>query len=88
MIGSCGANTVLGNLLVQNNPGSVTVGANGNGNVVSGNTNVSGNTGGGTITANSVTGNCTLSGDKPGIVGSANTTSKGNNQCNTTSAGA
>lgn len=87
-IGGCGSNTILGNLLVQNNPGPVTIGAAGSGNVVSGNVNVSGNTGGGTIAGNAVTGNCTLTGDKPGIVGSANTTGKGLNQCNTTSAGA
>jgi hypothetical protein len=88
LIGSCGGDTILGNLLVQNNSGPVTIGASGNPNVVSGNVNVSGNTGGGTITANKVTGNCQLTGDTPGIVGSANTTGKGQNSCNTTAAGA
>jgi hypothetical protein len=90
VIGSCGGNTVLGNLIVQNNSGTVTIGATdiSNANHVSGNVTVSGNTGGGTIINNSITGNCLLNGDKPGIVGSANNTGKGNNQCNTTSAGA
>lgn len=90
VIGACGGDKVLGNLLVQNNSGKVTIGATGtgNGNTVSGNINVSGNTGGGTITGNSANGNCQLTGDKPGIVGSSNTTGKGNNQCNTGSAGA
>jgi hypothetical protein len=88
LIGSCGGNTVLGNLLVQTNSGNVIIGAAGSGNKVSGNINVSGNTGGGTITSNAASGNCQLSGDKPGIVGSANTTGKGNNQCNTGAGGA
>jgi hypothetical protein len=88
LIGSCGGNTILGNLLVQNNSGNVTIGAAGSGNSTSGNVNVGGNTGGGTITKNTTTGNCQLSGDMPGIVGSANTTGKGENRCNTTSAGA
>lgn len=93
LIGSCGGNTVLGNLLVQGNGGTVTIGppggGTGTGNTVNGNINVSGNTGSGsTITGNKAVGNCQLSGDKPGIVGSANTTGKGNNQCNTGSAGA
>lgn len=90
LIGSCGGDTVLGNLLVQNNSGQLTIGAtgSGNGNAVSGNINVSGNTGGGTLTGNSASGNCQLTGDKLGIIGSSNTTGKGNNQCNTGSAGA
>lgn len=91
LIGSCGSNTILGNLLVQSNSGTVTIGPSGGGtgNAVSGNINVSGNTGSGsTITSNHAAGNCQLSGDKPGIVGSNNTTGKGNNQCNTGSVGA
>jgi hypothetical protein len=90
VIGSCGGNTILGNLIVQNNSGTVAIGATdiANANHVSGNVTVSGNTGGGTIINNTVSGNCLLGGDKPGIVGSANNTGKGNNQCNTTSAGA
>jgi hypothetical protein len=88
LIGSCGKNTILGNLLVQNNSGNVTIGAAGSGNTISGNVNVSGNTGGGAITNNTASGNCQLSGDKPGIVGTSNTTGKGQNQCNSTSAGA
>ena len=86
--GTCGANTILGNMNVQNNSGPLSIGATGSGNAVSGNANVNGNSGGGTMTGNAVTGNCQLSGDKPGIVGMGNTTGKGNNQCNTTSAGA
>ena len=88
LIGSCGSNTILGNLQVQTNSGQVTVGASGNGNVTSGNTIVQGNTGGGTLTANRSGGNCLLSGDKPGIVGTTNSTKGANNQCNTGSAGA
>jgi hypothetical protein len=88
LVGSCGGNTILGNLLVQNNSGNVTIGAPGAGNRVSGNISVSGNTGGGTMTGNTASGNCLLSADKPGIIGTSNTTGKGNNQCNTTSAGA
>ena len=88
LIGSCGSNTILGNLQVQNNSGQVTIGASGNGNVTSGNTIVQANTGGGTLTANSSGGNCLLSGDKPGIVGTSNSAKGANNQCDTGSAGA
>jgi hypothetical protein len=83
--GTCGGDTVLGNLNVQSNSGTVTIGP---GNTITGNTSVSGNTGGGSITSNTIRGNCTMSGDKPGITGSGNTTGKGNDQCNTTSTGA
>lgn len=88
LIGSCGSNTVLGNLEVQYNAGQVTVGATGSGNLTSGNTIVQDNTGGGTLTDNSSGGNCLLSGDKPGIVGTGNSTKGKNNQCNTVSTGA
>jgi hypothetical protein len=88
LIGNCGGNTVLGNLLVQNNAGALTIGAAGSGNTVSGNISVSNNTGGGTLTGNASNGNCLLSGDKPGIVGASNSTGKGNNQCNTAAGGA
>lgn len=87
---SCGGNTILGNMNVQNNSGKLTIGdaVNAAGNKVSGNTNVNGNTGGGTLINTSSAGTCTLSGDKPGIAGTSNTAAKGNNQCNTTSTGA
>lgn len=92
LIGSCGTtpsgNTILGNLQVQNNTGHVTIGAAGSGNATSGNTIVQANTGGGTLTGNSSGGNCLLSGDKPGVVGSGNTAKGANNQCNTGSGGA
>jgi hypothetical protein len=88
LIGSCGANTILGNLQVQNNSGNVTIGAAGSGNSTTGNIIVNGNTGGGTLTGNRAGGNCLLSGDKPGVVGASNTTGKSQNQCNTGSAGA
>jgi hypothetical protein len=88
LIGSCGGNTILGNLQVQNNSGNVTIGASGGGNTTTGNIIVNGNTGGGTLTGNRSGGNCLLSGDKPGVVGSSNTAAKSQNQCNTGSAGA
>jgi hypothetical protein len=88
LIGACGGNVILGNLLVQNNSGALTIGASAGANAVSGNVTVSGNTGGGTLTGNKTSGNCQLTGDKPGIVGSANTTGKGQNSCNTSPAGA
>jgi hypothetical protein len=88
LIGSCGGNTILGNLQVQNNSGSVTVGAAGGANATTGNIIVNGNTGGGTLTGNHSGGNCLLSGDTPGIVGSSNTTAKSQNQCNTGAGGA
>lgn len=86
-IGVSGANTILGNLIVQYNAGNVTVGAAGSGNATSGNIIVGSNTGGGTLSGNGAGGNCLLSGDRPGIVGSSNT-AKGQNQCNTGAGGA
>jgi hypothetical protein len=83
VIGSSGGNSILGNLIVQYNSGSVTIGSSGAANSTTGNIIVSGNTGGGTISGNSAGGNCLLSGDKPAIVGSANSANpKGQNQCN------
>jgi hypothetical protein len=76
LIGSCGANTVLGNLQVQNNSGKVTVSSN----AVSGNVLVQSNTGGGTVTGNSATGNCLMQSNTPAFTGQGN--SGHQNSCN------
>jgi hypothetical protein len=83
LLGSCGANTIGGNLQVQNNTASVTIAQN----AATKNVQVQANTGGGTLTNNSAGGNCQLSGDNPGIVGTGNT-AKGTNTCNTGPGGA
>jgi hypothetical protein len=51
VLGTCGANKILGNLIVQYNTGNITVGASGttNGNATSGNIIVQSNTGGGML---------------------------------------
>jgi hypothetical protein len=81
---ACTGNTVSGNFTVQNNTAQVTIGASGFGNTVTGKITVQKNTGGGTLTNNSSTTSCSLSGDKPGIVGTLNTAPAGKNTCNAT----
>lgn len=92
LIGSCGGNTILGNLIVQANARTLTIGASNaggitNSNATTGNIIIQSNTGGGTLTNNTAGGNCLLQSNKPGIVGTGNS-AKGPNQCNTGSAGA
>jgi hypothetical protein len=67
--------SVAGNLTVQNNAASVTVGSSSVSNTVTGNIQVHNNTGGGSMSGNVAHGACTLHNDNPPIVGSGNTPS-------------
>ena len=90
---SCTGNTVGGNFQVQSNTKNLTIGGNGTGfgNIVAGNIQVQSNTLASgtyppysTLTNNKSTGgNCQLSGNSPGIVGSANSAAK-QDTCNGT----
>ena len=82
-LGTCAANSVGGNLSVQRNSGTVTVGASGAGNSASGDISVQSNTGGGTMSYNSAKGNCTLQKDTPPITGSVTNTAGKKNNCTT-----
>ena len=77
----CPSNAIGGSLTVQTNSGMLAIGAVGSGNAVTDNIQVQNNTGGGTLTANSAGGFCSLSGNTPKITGSSNT-AKGTNTCN------
>lgn len=82
----CTGNRVAGNFQVQTNTAKLTIGGVGigYGNTAAGNIQVQSNTGGGTLTSNASTGgNCQLGGNKPGIVGAANSAAK-QNTCNAT----
>lgn len=83
---TCAGNTISASLQVASNAGKLTIGAAGYGNTVTSSIQVLGNSGGGTLAFNSVPkGSCTLLGDTPGIVGSANTVATGAlNTCNRT----
>ena len=76
---------VGGSLQVDDNAGAVAIGpaANGQGDSVRGSVEVSGNTGGGSLTDASAGGSCRLEGDRPGITGSGNTAA-GRDTCNAT----
>lgn len=83
----CVGNATSGNFTVQSNSGQVTIGQTSGsafGNTVQQKLIVGSNTGGGTLAFNTAVVSCSLSGDKPGIVGTGNTAPSGKNTCNAT----